>query len=66
MNYSKDNLLQLYVEGNLPSEAQVEFDQLVKNDPSFNDSLVEAVSKDLGPVPEGVLDRMAGNLDSRF
>ena len=66
MIWSKENLLQLYVEGTLPSEANVEFDRLVKEDPSFCESLVTAVSQDLGPVPEATLDQMAGRLDARY
>lgn len=66
MSYSKQNLLQLYIEGNMPSEAQVEFDRLVKEDPSFSESLIDALSQDLGPSPDALLDRMTVDLDTRF
>lgn len=66
MSYSKENLLQLYIEGNMPSEARAEFDRLVKEDPSFSGSLVDALSRDIGPSPDTVLNRMTADLDARY
>jgi hypothetical protein len=66
MNWSKDNLLQLYIEGNVPSEARPEFDRLVKEDPSFCELLVGAIALDIGAVPEITLDQMTARLDDRY
>ncbi len=66
MTWNPQNLIQLYVEGNMPSEAVPEFDRLVKQDPAFCESLVEGLSRDLGPVPEGSLDQMSARLDARY
>jgi len=66
MNISKENMLQLYVQGTLPSEAKGDFDRLVKEDPAFCESLVLLLSQDLGPAPEATLDSMSARLDARY
>jgi hypothetical protein len=59
-------MLQLYVQGTLPSEARADFDRLVKEDAAFCESLVLMISQDLGPVPESTLDAMTARLDDRY
>jgi hypothetical protein len=52
MPWTREFLIQKYIESSLNSEAQREFDRLFRNDPSFSDAVTQAMEKILSSNDE--------------
>ena len=52
MAWTREALIQSYLEGTLTPEAQKEFDRLFRNDPSFSDALTKTMEKILASGPD--------------
>ncbi len=65
MKFTPDSLIEIYLNGSFTEEAQAEFDALLRKDASFAERVTNSLAERLGPPPEGLVEQVAGRLDSK-
>jgi hypothetical protein len=65
MKYTRETLLQIFMNGSLTEEAQKAFDQLIKEDALFAEKVTNSIAERIGEVPDDKVNQIALRLDSK-
>ncbi len=65
MKYTRETLLQIFMNGSLTEEAQKAFDRLMREDPEFAQTVTNVMAERMDAVSDETVDRISSRLDTK-